>query len=155
MTDLTEALAQLEAAADPPKAPEMAAYHKAPRRYLGVTVPQITALADGWRAATSLDDRIALARALWAADIHESRIAAAKLSAKATIGVAELGAVGAAAVEAATSVIGPRQGQGALEKRAGTLMADASALSRKALLIRRELRSIGEIIRRPIRDLRL
>jgi SAM-dependent methyltransferase len=83
------------------------------------------------------------------------RIAAAKLSAKATIGVAELGAVGAAAVEAAASVIGPRQGQGALEKRAGTLMADASALSRKAFLIRRELRSIGEIIRRPIRDLRL
>ena len=34
-------------------------------------------------------------------------------------------------------------------------MADASSFSRKAFLIRRELRSIGEILRRPIRDLRL
>lgn len=79
MTDLTEALAQLEAAADPAKAPEMAAYHKAPRRYLGVTVPQITALADGWRAGMDVPGRVALADALWQTDIHEARIAAAKL----------------------------------------------------------------------------
>ncbi|MDP3262814.1 MAG: DNA alkylation repair protein [Tabrizicola sp.] len=72
-------LADLEALANPEKAAEMLAYHKAPRRYLGVTVPQIDDLTDGWRAALSLDDRIALAASLWATDIHEARIAAAKL----------------------------------------------------------------------------
>ncbi len=72
-------LADLEALANPGKAAEMLAYHKAPRRYLGVTVPQIDDLTDGWRAALSLDDRLALAASLWATDIHEARIAAAKL----------------------------------------------------------------------------
>ncbi len=73
------ALAQLEAAADPAKAPEMAAYHKAPRRYLGVSVPQITEMATGWRAELDVGARVALADALWQTDIHEARIAAAKL----------------------------------------------------------------------------
>ena len=49
MIDTATALAQLEAAADPAKAPEMAAYHKAARHYLGVTVPEIDALAKAWR----------------------------------------------------------------------------------------------------------
>lgn len=73
------ALSQLEAAADPAKAPEMAAYHKAPRRYLGVTVPQITELANQWRAELDVEGRVALADALWQTDIHEARVAAAKL----------------------------------------------------------------------------
>lgn len=73
------ALSQLEAAADPAKAPEMAAYHKAPRRYLGVTVPQITELANQWRAELDVGGRVALADALWKTDIHEARVAAAKL----------------------------------------------------------------------------
>jgi 3-methyladenine DNA glycosylase AlkD len=73
------ALSQLEAAADPAKAPEMAAYHKAPRRYLGVTVPQITDLANQWRAELDVEGRVALADALWQTDIHEARVAAAKL----------------------------------------------------------------------------
>jgi 3-methyladenine DNA glycosylase AlkD len=73
------ALSQLEAAADPAKAPEMAAYHKAPRRYLGVSVPQITELANLWRAELDVEGRVALADALWRTDIHEARIAAAKL----------------------------------------------------------------------------
>ena len=38
------ALARLEAMADPGKAAEAAAYHKAPRRYLGVPVPRIEEL---------------------------------------------------------------------------------------------------------------
>ncbi|NJM81970.1 MAG: DNA alkylation repair protein [Tabrizicola sp.] len=63
----------------------MAAYHKAPRRYLGASVPQITALTDAWRAELSLDDRIALADALWKTDIHEARVAAAKLFTQARI----------------------------------------------------------------------
>lgn len=72
-------LQELEALADPAKAAEMAAYHKAPRRYLGVSVPQITELADGWRATRTMEERVALADALWHTDIHEARIAAAKL----------------------------------------------------------------------------
>ncbi len=79
MVTLDTALTALEAAADPAKAPEMAAYHKAPRRYLGVTVPQITDLANGWRTEMTVEDRVALADALWQTDIHEARVAAAKL----------------------------------------------------------------------------
>jgi 3-methyladenine DNA glycosylase AlkD len=76
---ITRALAALTALADPARAAEMAAYHKAPRRYLGVTVPQIEELADAWRAEASVEDRVALAAALWDSDIHEARVAAAKL----------------------------------------------------------------------------
>ena len=72
-------LQELEALADPAKAAEMLAYHKAPRRYLGVSVPQITELADGWRATRTVEERVALADALWQTDIHEARVAAAKL----------------------------------------------------------------------------
>ena len=72
-------LQELEALADPVKAGEMQAYHKAPRRYLGVRVPQITALTDGWRATCTVEERVALADALWQTDIHEARVAAAKL----------------------------------------------------------------------------
>jgi 3-methyladenine DNA glycosylase AlkD len=78
-------LDQLEAFANDEKAAEMLAYHKAPRRYLGVTVPQIDDLTDAWRAALSLDDRIARAASLWATDIHEARVAAAKLLTQARI----------------------------------------------------------------------
>ncbi len=78
-------LAQLEALENPAKAAEMAAYHKAHRRYLGVSNPEIDQLVDAWRAALSLDDRLALASDLWRADIHEARIAAAKLLTQARI----------------------------------------------------------------------
>jgi 3-methyladenine DNA glycosylase AlkD len=81
-----QALAALEALSDPARAEEMAAYHKAPRRYLGVPVPQIEALVDDWRAgAESLDDRLALASALWDSDVHEARIGATKLLTQARI----------------------------------------------------------------------
>jgi 3-methyladenine DNA glycosylase AlkD len=76
---IASALAELEALADPVNAVAVAAYHKAPRRYLGATVPQVEALVAKWRAEASLDDRIALAAALWETDIHEARVAAAKL----------------------------------------------------------------------------
>ena len=49
-----QALAILRAEADPTRAAEMAAYHKAARPYLGVTVPQITDLAAAWRAELDL-----------------------------------------------------------------------------------------------------
>lgn len=76
---IDEALATLRALADDTKAAEMAAYHKAPRVYLGVTVPQITELANGWREQLSVEDRVTLADDLWQSDIHEARVAATKL----------------------------------------------------------------------------
>lgn len=73
------ALADLEALADPKNEVAVAAYHKVPRRYLGITVPAIETLVAKWRAEASLDDRIKLAAALWDTEIHEARVAAAKL----------------------------------------------------------------------------
>ena len=83
------------------------------------------------------------------------RIAGAKLSAMDEIGLATFAAVGAPPAPVEASAIGPREGLGALEQRAASLMRDTSALGRKAFLIRRELRSIGEIITRPLDDLKL
>lgn len=78
-------LQELQALADPVKAAGMQAYHKAPRVYLGVANPQIDDLTDRWRAEHSLDDRLTLAADLWHSDIHEARIAAAKLLTQARI----------------------------------------------------------------------
>ena len=72
-------LDQLLALEDPARAEQMAAYHKTPRRYLGIAVPVLTDLANGWRATRSVDERVALAAALWQTDIFEARIAATKL----------------------------------------------------------------------------
>jgi 3-methyladenine DNA glycosylase AlkD len=80
-----EALAALKAEAEPGKAAEMAAYHKADRPYLGVANPVIDRLAREWRQAVTLEERLALARGLWDTDIHEARIAAAKLLTQARI----------------------------------------------------------------------
>jgi 3-methyladenine DNA glycosylase AlkD len=80
-----DALAQLQALADPAKAAEMQAYHKAARPYLAVIVPKITELAATWRAELDLPGRVALADALWHSNIHEARIAAAKLLTQARI----------------------------------------------------------------------
>lgn len=79
------ALAELEALGDPARAEAAAAYHKVARRYLGVTVPQITELANGWRAELDVPGRVALASALWDTDIHEAKVAAAKLLTQARI----------------------------------------------------------------------
>ena len=80
-----EALAALSTTADPVKAAEMARYHKATRTYLGVANPEIDSLAKAWRRDLSLEDRLTLAAALWNTDIHEARIAAAKLLTQARI----------------------------------------------------------------------
>jgi len=79
------ALAGLRAMAQPGKAAEMAAYHKLARPYLGIANPAIDAAAKTWRKALTLAERIALADALWRTDIHEARIAAAKLLSQARI----------------------------------------------------------------------
>ena len=81
----SDALTQLHALADPQKAVDMAAYHKADRPYLGITVPDITALATGWRDHLDPTARIAVADHLWHSNIHEARIAAAKLLTQARI----------------------------------------------------------------------
>lgn len=78
-----DALAQL--GSDPQKAVEMQAYHKVTRTYLGVANPVIDAACKGWRAAVTLDERLQLAADLWASDVHEGRIAAAKLLTQARI----------------------------------------------------------------------
>lgn len=80
-----QALAALVALGDAERAAGAAAYHKAPRPYLGVPVPQIEDLVDQWRDGASVDDRVALATGLWATDVHEARVAAAKLVTQARI----------------------------------------------------------------------
>ena len=80
-----DALAILRAEADPARAAEMAAYHKTTREVLGIAVPRLADLATEWRAEGGLEDRLALAAGLWEADIHETRVAAAKLLTQARI----------------------------------------------------------------------
>jgi 3-methyladenine DNA glycosylase AlkD len=82
---IAEAIARLEALADRGRAAEMQAYHKVARRYLGVPVPEVEALVAEWRAEATLDQRVALAAGLWDSDIHEARVAAAKLLTQARI----------------------------------------------------------------------
>ncbi|ETA52932.1 DNA alkylation repair protein [Ponticoccus alexandrii] len=79
------ALEALRAASDPAMAADMAAYHKAERVYLGTPNPAINDLTRDWRTALTPEDRVALAEGLWKSDIHEARIAAAKLLTQARI----------------------------------------------------------------------
>ncbi len=81
------ALAALRARGDAEKAAGQAAYHKAARVYLGASNPEIDLLVKEWRAALGDDlaARVALADGLWASDIHEARVAAAKLLTQARI----------------------------------------------------------------------
>ncbi|NBT31395.1 MAG: DNA alkylation repair protein, partial [Rhodobacteraceae bacterium] len=80
-----EVLTGLEAMGDPALAAESARYHKSTRRMLGIRVPALTDLSKDIRAAVSLDDRLSLADQLWQADIHETRVLAAKLLEQARI----------------------------------------------------------------------
>ncbi len=75
---LDAALAELESLGDAQKATEMEAYHKVPRRYLGVANPVLDGLAKSWRG-DDVEARVVLARGLWDSDIHEARVTAAKL----------------------------------------------------------------------------
>jgi 3-methyladenine DNA glycosylase AlkD len=79
------ALAALQALAEPARAAGMAARHKAPRRSLGVPVPAVDALAKGWRERLDIGARVALAQGLWETDVHEARLAAARLLTQARI----------------------------------------------------------------------
>ena len=61
--NLEDALAQLNEHQDPAKAESSAAYHKAPRPYLGVANPIINDLTKEWRAQMDLEQRVDLADA--------------------------------------------------------------------------------------------
>ncbi len=74
-----EALSELRSATDPERAAGSAAYHKVEREYLGLSVPQIDEMTKRWRSELTLEQRLDLAADLWASNIHEARIAAAKL----------------------------------------------------------------------------
>ena len=82
---MTALLAQLHAASQPQKALEAAAYHKTARPFLGVPGDVIEQMARDARAALTLDQRLAEARALWQSDIHDARVLAAKLLTQARI----------------------------------------------------------------------
>ena len=73
------ALSEINAHADPERASGAEKYHKAKRVYLGVPNPVLNDLTKTWRQELPVPDRVALADALWQTDIHEARIAAAKL----------------------------------------------------------------------------
>lgn len=79
------ALDQLRTHAEPGRAEGMADYHKVPRDYLGVPNPAINDLTTEWRRALSVEERVALADALWRTNVFEARLAAAKLLTQARI----------------------------------------------------------------------
>ena len=82
---LDEALAQLRALIEPGRAEQMAAYHKQNREVLGIPNPALNELTKGWRQTLTVEERVALADALWNTDIFEARLAAAKLLTQARI----------------------------------------------------------------------
>jgi len=89
---LDEAIADLSRTANAEKTVDMARYHKAERPYLGVANPVIDACTKDWRKSLDLDARLQLASELWNTNIHEARIAAAKLLTQARIHPDDAGA---------------------------------------------------------------
>ncbi|WP_458790185.1 DNA alkylation repair protein [Yoonia sp. MH D7] len=78
-----EALDQL--GSNPENVERMTTYHKVDRPYLGVETSVLDAAVKGWRTDLDVDLRLALARDLWDSNVHEGRIAAAKLLTQARI----------------------------------------------------------------------
>jgi 3-methyladenine DNA glycosylase AlkD len=72
------ALAHLEGLKDTSKAADLASYHGVERPYLGISGPNLDALAKDWRG-DDLTTRLELAGALWDSNIFEARLCAAKL----------------------------------------------------------------------------
>jgi 3-methyladenine DNA glycosylase AlkD len=77
--NIETAMAALAATGSEIQALQLRAYHKADRKYLGVSNPEVDGCVATWRAELDVPQRVELARALWATDCHEARIAAAKL----------------------------------------------------------------------------
>ncbi len=82
---LDAALDALKANIEPGRAEGMAGYHKVPREYLGIPNPAINELTQSWRQSVDVAERVTLAEALWATNIFEARLAAAKLLTQARI----------------------------------------------------------------------
>jgi len=82
---LVEALAALTQLGDVDRATGLAEHHKMPRQYLGIPNGVLNDLTQHWRQQMSLEARLALATELWATDIFEARLAAAKLLTQARI----------------------------------------------------------------------
>lgn len=85
MIPIEDAIAVLQTQGEPQKAAEMATYHKAKRVYFGVANPAIDDAVKIWRAELSIEDRLTLASDLWDSNVHEARVAAAKLLVQARI----------------------------------------------------------------------
>ena len=82
---LAEALSALTQLGDVDRATGLAEHYKMPRQYLGIPNGVLNDLAQHWRQQMSLEARLALATELWATDIFEARLAAAKLLTQARI----------------------------------------------------------------------
>ena len=67
------------------KAAEMLSYHKIDRPYLGIATPAVDTAVKDWREAMDIGERLELASGLWDTNVHEGRIAAAKLLTQARI----------------------------------------------------------------------
>lgn len=80
-----DALAMLEAHAEPGRAEQVAAYMKVDRPYIGVAMPAVNELTKAWRQGLDVSGRVRLASDLWDTNIHEARIAASKLLTQARI----------------------------------------------------------------------
>jgi 3-methyladenine DNA glycosylase AlkD len=85
MIPIEDALAVLQFQSDAQKAFQMKTYHKIERVYFGVPNSTIDDAVKTWRAQLSVNDRVALAAELWDSNIHEARVAAAKLLIQARI----------------------------------------------------------------------
>ena len=70
---------QMRNAGNAQKALEMSSYHKGLREFLGLTNPQIDDFVKQWRFERDVAERVNLSAELWQSNIHEARIAAAKL----------------------------------------------------------------------------
>ena len=79
------ALDALRAQVEPGRAEQMIAYHKQSRAVLGVGNEVLNTLSRDWRGQLDLEARVDLAAGLWASDIFEARILAAKLLTQARI----------------------------------------------------------------------
>lgn len=85
MTTTKSAIAALRAEADTAKASELHRYHKIDRPYVGISNTALDDLVKEWRAILDLETRLTVARGLWKSNIHEGRIAAAKLLTQARV----------------------------------------------------------------------
>lgn len=85
MTSASQVLDDLRTRGDASKGAEMAAYHKTARECLGVPAAVLDEMARELRHDLTLEARCALAREMWASDVHEACVFAAKLLTQARI----------------------------------------------------------------------